>query len=145
MPLRTKDGDLNVVTFGTVIDAAGNTVAKTALSDGNGTPYSGSNPVPTARAGSTGLDHSVNAAAVPGGAPLLTIPANPGRAFVEVQNQSGNTLQLVRDDGAGNNSTSILLTGVGAGQQGAGWSSQTFRGRVRVYGPAGSQVAACQD
>ena len=79
------------------------------------------------------------------GTPLVTIPATAGRAYVEVQNQSANQLQLVRDDGNGNNVTSILLAGTGAGQQGGGWSSSTFKGRVRVYGPAGSQIAAYQD
>jgi hypothetical protein len=52
---------------------------------------------------------------------------------------------LVRDDGAGANVTSILLGPGGAGQQGAGWSSSTFKGRIRVFGTAGSQVAAYQE
>lgn len=102
-------------------------------------------PAGVLQAGSTGTDYSANAMAV-SGTPLLTIPATPTRAFVEVQNQSAAALQLVRDDGAGNNQTSILLApGAAAGQQGGGWSSSTFKGRLRVYGAGGSQVAAYQD
>ncbi len=101
------------------------------------------------QAGSTGSDASVNAAAVPmaGFVLLATIAATPTRAFVEVQNQSAGTVQVVRDDGAGNNQTSILLApGAGAGAQGGGWSSASFRGRVRIYAAsAGAQVAAYQD
>lgn len=54
-------------------------------------------------------------------------------------------MQVVRDDGAGSNVTSILLAGIGANMQGGGWSSSTFKGRVRVYGASGAQVAAYQD
>jgi len=115
-----------------LVDSAGNPL---------GTP---DNPFTFAPNGSTGTDYSANPAAV-SGTPLVTIPATATRAYVEVQNQSANQQQLVRDDGNGNNQTSILLSGVGAGQQGGGWSSSTFKGRVRVYGPAGSQVSAYQD
>ena len=97
-------------------------------------------------AGGNGTDYSANAATVPGGSALVTIPVTSGRNYVEVQNQSAVTLQLVRDDGAGGNVTSIFLaSGGGAGSQGAGWSSSTFKGRVRVFGTAGSQVAAYQE
>ena len=100
------------------------------------------------QAGGSGTDFSANsgAAAATAGNLLLTVPATAARAFVEVQNQSAATLSLVRDDGAGNNQTLILLApGSGAGSQGAGWSSATFKGRVRVYGTAGAQVAAYQE
>lgn len=94
-------------------------------------------------------DFSVNAPAVPiGGLTLLlTIPVTERRALVEVQNQSAATIQVVRDDGAGTTGTvsSILLSGAGAGSQGGGWSSATFKGRVRVYGAAGAQIAAYQE
>lgn len=96
------------------------------------------------------MDYSANPPAIPpDNSPttplLLTIPANATRSSVEIQNQSAAQLQLVRDDGAGNQITSIILTGVGAGQQGGGWSSVDFKGRIRVYGPLGSQVGAYQD
>ena len=98
--------------------------------------------------GGSGTDYSANsgAPAATAGNLLLTIPATANRAFVEVQNQSSGTISLIRDDGAGNNQTLILLApGAGAGSQGGGWSSGTFKGRVRIYGPAGAQVAAYQE
>lgn len=98
--------------------------------------------------GSTGADFSANAATIPmsGFVLLATIPATPSRASAEVQNQSAGTLQIVRDDGSGGNQTSILIgSGGGAGAQGGGWSSNTFKGRIRVYGLTGSQVAADQE
>lgn len=106
------------------------------------------NPLPVYQGGSTGTDYSANAATVPisGLVLLATVPATPGRYYVEVQNQSAGTLQLVRDDGAGANQSTVLLApGAGAGQQGGGWSSTTFKGRVRVYGASGAQVSAFQD
>jgi hypothetical protein len=98
------------------------------------------------QAGTTGTDYSANPATVPTGTPLVTIPVTPGRAFVEVQNQSAVNLQLVRDDGTGANQTTIIMApATAAGGQGGGWSSATFKGRVRVFGAAGSQVSAYQD
>lgn len=113
-----------------------------------GGPTSMTNPQPVTSGGSTGTDYSANAATVPIAtySLLTTIPATPSRNYCEVQNQSAATLQVVRDDGAGANVSSILLaTGGGASVQGGGWSSTTFKGRVRVYGAAGAQVAAFQD
>lgn len=98
------------------------------------------------QAGSTGTDYSASAATVPTGTPLVTIPATAGRAFVEVQNQSVGNLQLVRDDGTGANQTTIIMAPAAtAGGQGGGWSSATFKGRIRVFGAAGAQVAAYQE
>jgi len=106
------------------------------------------NPLWQGAAGSTGTDYSINASTIPasGLSILQTIAANASRLYVEVQNQSANTVQVVRDDGAGNNQTTILLaSGGSAGAQGGGWSSNTFKGRVRIYGVTGSQIAAYQD
>lgn len=117
-------------------------------SDGSDWSVSPQHPCPTVQAGSTGTDFSANAATIPmsGFSLLATIPATPGRAGVEIQNQSAGTLQVVRDDGAGANQTTILLgPGAGVGTQGGGWSSNTFKGRIRVYGAAGSQVSADQE
>lgn len=99
-------------------------------------------------AGTTGTDFSANAATIPmaGFVLLATIPATPTRAAVEIQNQSAGTLQVVRDDGTGANQTTILLgPGSGAGTQGGGWANTTFKGRIRVYGASGAQVAADQE
>jgi hypothetical protein len=96
----------------------------------------------------TGADFSANPATIPmtGFVLLQTIPATPGRQNVEIQNQSGGLIQVVRDDGSGNNQTSFMLgSGGGIGLQGGDWSSGTFKGRIRLYGAAGSQVAAGQE
>lgn len=115
--------------------------------DGNGLPVRGTNGLPVAYAGGTGTDYSVNAALVPiaGLVLLTTVPVLATRTHVEVQNQSGASIQLVRDDGAGANQTSIMLGTGGPGAQGGMWGSYTFKGRVRVYGLLGSQVSACQE
>lgn len=124
------------------------------LYDGNGAAcvsvqgVTGGVPLGTIQSGTTGTDFSANAATIPmsGFSLLATIPATPGRAGVEIQNQSAGTLQVVRDDGAGANQTTILLgPGAGVGTQGGGWSSSTFKGRIRVYGTSGSQVSADQE
>lgn len=93
-------------------------------------------------------DFSANPATIPIATFVLltTVPATPNRAFVEVQNQSAAMIQLVRDDGTGGNPTTILMaSGGAAGTQGGGWSSSTFKGRVRIYGASGAQVAAYQE
>lgn len=102
--------------------------------------------------GSLGTDRSVNGAIVPmaGYTLILTILPNMKRNAVEVQNQSIDLIQLVRDAGDGTQQTSIMLTGAGvAGSQGGNWISQTFKGRVRVYVPtaniATDQVGAYED
>lgn len=104
------------------------------------------------RSGSPGVDHSANAATVPlagySSTPVLQIPANPRRNFVEIQNQSELLLQMVRDDGNNGNVTTILLmpasTSPGAGQN---WTSDTFHGRITIYGPNGQspQVGGYED
>jgi hypothetical protein len=100
------------------------------------------------QAGSTGVDFSTNAATIPisGLVLLRTIPVFANRAYVEIQNQSANAIQIVRDDGANNNQTSLLLASGGApNTQGGGWTSATFKGRILIYGVAGSQISAYQD
>jgi hypothetical protein len=105
-------------------------------------------PVSTSAFGTTGTDYSANAASIPmaGFVLLATIPVTSTRAAAEVQNQSAALIQVVRDDGTGANQTSQLLASGGSvGSAGGGWSSTTFKGRIRVYGPTGSQVAADQE
>lgn len=109
---------------------------------------SSSNPLPTTSsgAGSVGADYSANAATIPisGYVLLTTVPANSTRSRIEVQNQSAGTVQIVLDNGSGANQSSVLLTGVGASQQGGGWWSTSFTGRARIYGASGAQVYAAQ-
>lgn len=120
--------------------------------DTSGTPYAIGNPLAVQFgtgimlppfAGSTGTDSSANGAAVPADSTfvlLVTIPVNATRARVGVQNQAAINLQVVRDDGAGANQTSLFLAGPFNS-----WESSTFKGRIRVYGPSGTAVAAYQD
>jgi hypothetical protein len=67
---------------------------------------------------------------------LATIPANPRRALVEVQNQSASPLTVVMDEGDEIAVRTYLLTGVGADEQGADWATSLFTGRIRIYGPS---------
>ena len=79
---------------------------------------------------------------------LATIPINGNRSTVEVQNQSAALIQVVLDDGsgtAGTISSYLLGPGTGANTAGGVWNSQTFKGRVRVYGATGAQVMARQN
>lgn len=96
----------------------------------------------------TGADYSVNAATIPssGFVLLQTVPVTCYRSSIEVQNQSAGTIQIVRDDGNGNNQSTVLLApGSAANTQGGSWGSQTFKGRVRIYGASGAQVAVFQE
>lgn len=100
--------------------------------------------------GSTGHDFSANLPAFsnpPTDTVLLTtIPANVDRVKVEVQNQDINYIQIWRDDGAGAQLSRIVVEPAGeTGRAGGGWVSTTFKGRIRIYGQAGSQVAAFED
>ena len=95
-----------------------------------------------------GQDYSANPAAVPiGGYTLLsTIPAAPRRS-IEIDNQSTSWVQVIRDDGNGNQISSVMLAPASvAPGQGGSWGSYSFQGRVRVYAAsAGAQVAIYQD
>ena len=95
-----------------------------------------------------GQDYSANPATVPlsGYVLIATIPATL-RGSLEIENQSTDTVQVVRDDGFGNQLSSIMLAPApGVGAQGGSWSSTTFRGRVRVYAPSSTdRVAAYQE
>lgn len=96
----------------------------------------------------TGADFSSNAATVPlsGLVLLQTVPVTCYRNSIEVQNQSAAMIQVVRDDGNGNNQSTVLLApGSAANTQGGGWSSKTFKGRVRIYGATGAQVSVFQE
>jgi hypothetical protein len=101
-------------------------------------------------AGSTGTAYnSTTAATVPlsGYTLISTVPVTSTRNVIEAQNQSTDLVQLVLDDGAGNNQVSIMLAAaLSSGGQGGGWSSVTFKGRMRIYAPnSADQVAAYQN
>lgn len=114
--------------------------------------------------GSTGADYSANSPAIPvvgsafasGGAScpsyvlLKTIPPSATRANVDVEDQSGGQVCVVRDDGTAaagsapvNASVVVLGGGAAAGAQGGSYTSTTFKGRLQIYAPSTSaQVAA---
>jgi hypothetical protein len=98
------------------------------------------------QSGSTGQDFSANAPANSANL-LATVPVNALRNSIEVQNQSAEQIQVVLDDGAGNNVSRLLLApGTGANTQGGDWQSFTFKGRVRIFGAtAADQVFVHQD
>lgn len=99
--------------------------------------------------GSTGADYSANRPAnPPAGLTLVaTAPVNATRSKITVQNQDANQIIVVRDNGAnGAVSFVYLAPGLGLGQQGQSWDSNTFKGRVRVYGiGAAVQAAVFED
>lgn len=115
-----------------------------------------------ALAGSQGRDFSVNAPAPPvvganfsAAGPyasyvlLTSVAASPSRFSIDVENDSGGQVVVVRDDGAAlagsapaNASVFPLAGGPSAGSQGGAWSSQTFKGRVQIYAPAASAQVA---
>ena len=97
------------------------------------------------RAGSFGVDWSANGQTVPisGYALLATIPTKRNRNFIEVQNQSIYTVQIVRDDGTGAQQTSVILGPAGSSPgQGGNWTSDTFKGRLRVFAANASAAVA---
>lgn len=107
-------------------------------------------------AGSTGVDFSANRPLVPnvganfaGAAPyanyvlVASVPAQPTRNSIDVENTSGAQIAIVLDDGTVasgaapvNASVFSLAGGPGAGAQGGSWVSLTEKGRVRVYAPS---------
>jgi hypothetical protein len=94
--------------------------------------------------GSLGIDYSANKPAL-GGNLITTIPSGAQGGVYYVQNQDANQIQLLLDDGAGNNQTIILLESGGADATGGGtWQDTNFKGRVRVYSSnPTARVAAC--
>lgn len=114
-------------------------------------------PLTIGNAGSsTGADFSGNQPTLPliggnfnGSGPyanyvqVAICPANPDRTNIDVENTSGVQIAVVRDDGTAitgaapvAGSVFALDPGPNPGQQGAAWSSTTFRGRIRIFAPA---------
>lgn len=125
-----------------------------------------SSPTYVISGGSTGLDYSANKPTLPNiGANfaasgpyasyvlIATVPANPSRFNVDIENTSGAQIAIIRDDGTAasaaapvNASVFSLAGGSGVGAQGGAWSSQTFKGRLQIYAASSSaQVAVMGD
>jgi hypothetical protein len=116
-----------------------------------------------AAAGSAGADYSANQPTLPvvganfaASGPyasyvlIATVPASATRRNVDVENNSGAQIAIVRDDGTAaasaapvNASVFALSGGAILGAQGGAWSSTTFKGRLQIYAPsATAQIAA---
>ncbi len=84
---------------------------------------------------------------------VAQVAAQPGRINIDVENNSGAQIVVVRDDGTAavtaapvNASAFALAGGAGVGSQGGSWSSTTFKGRISVWAPASTaQVAVMVD
>lgn len=85
---------------------------------------------------------------------LATVPFNNARKLIEIENNSGAQIAIIRDPGDAVSgalpATATIFAlggGSGTGSQGGSWASSTFRGRVQVYGPAAgtAQVAVMED
>ena len=115
-----------------------------------------------ASTGSTGLDYSSNKPTLPNVGSnfgttglyanyvlLTTVPANPLRNNVDIENISGAQIAIIRDDGTAasgsaptNASVFSLAAGTASGAQGGSWSSTTFKGRLQIYAANSADVVA---
>ena len=117
-----------------------------AVGTGNPLPVEIPGGIPIVPAGSTGFDYSANGLGTPAGTLIATVPANEDRLSVEAQNQWNADITMIRDDGAnGQRSAFVLAAADSAGAAGGCWSSTTFRGRLRFYGPAAARVSIFED
>ena len=131
---------------------------------GNGA--NGSVSFPTKSGGSTGTDYSANKPTLPNvgsnfaaSGPyasyvlIATVPASTTRTIVDIENNSGAQIAIIRDDGTAANGTApknasvfALAGGSGAGAQGGSWTSSSFFGRLQIYALSSTaQVAVWVD
>jgi hypothetical protein len=117
-------------------------------------------------AGSLGKDYSANQPPLPNVGSnfgstgpwanyvlIETVPINPARFNIDIENISGAQIVIMRDDGTAssgaaplNASVFALAGGAAAGAQGGSWSSQTFKGRLQIYAATSTaQVAVMGD
>ena len=123
--------------------------------------------IPGTTASGLGRDASVNQPSLPvvgsnfgGSGPyanyalVKTIPADATRRLIDVENNSGAQIVIVRDDGTAatgaapaNASVFALAGGSGVGSQGGSFVSTTFGGRLQIYAPAATtpQIAILID
>ena len=117
--------------------------------------------------GSSGRDASVNQPTLPvvganfaasgpyaNYALVATIAADPKRRLIDIENNSGAQIVVLRDDGTAvpgaaptNASLFPLAGGSGVGSQGGAYVSTTFAGRIQIYAPNGTtpQIAVLID
>ncbi len=143
----------------TLIDGTGQQVTFLATTNGTGqktiqstprvgdAPVDAENPMPVLSGGTSGKDYSVNEAAIPfpGFAVLVTVPVNPSRANIQVQNMSASLVQVVQDDGEDQQQTAFFLApGTDVGQPGGFNENPAFKGRLRVCAPVGSWIVVSE-
>ncbi len=119
-----------------------------------------------ASAGSKGADYSANQPTLPnvganfglsgpyaGYVLISTVPANPARFSIDIENNGGSQIAILLDDGAAANGSLPanatvfpLAGGSSQGSQGGSWVSLVEKGRVQVFAPfASAQVAVRQN
>lgn len=84
---------------------------------------------------------------------ITTVAASSSRVSIDVENNSGAQIVIVRDDGTAatsappaNASVFPIGGGSGVGSQGGSWISTTFKGRVQIYAPSSAaQVSVMVD
>lgn len=129
--------------------------------DSSGTIVAG-----VASAGSKGADFSANQPTLPNvGANfgvsgayanyvlISTVPSNPARFSIDVENNAGSQIAIILDNGAAVNGSApvgatvfALAGGSGQGSQGGSWVSLVEKGRVQVYAASvTAQVAIRQN
>lgn len=137
------------------VDQVGNIVwpkSKIAFgADGVTTDVTPATGFPVMNGGTTGADYSANPSAYPPTSPLVllsTVPVNPVRNRVAVQNQDVPELQVwrVNNTSAPTVKTLIVLDGAAVtGQQGGEFDSNTFKGGLLIYGMPGQQISVYED
>lgn len=101
--------------------------------------------------GSTGADFSFISKICPIAGSVLscTVPANPQRYAVTIQNQQNSGEYVCLDNGSNSSPNSLIIlspyTGTATDGNNILWSSTTFKGRVRVYGPSGTSQVSCHE
>lgn len=82
---------------------------------------------------------------------LKTVPQNVYRKNISVENNSGEQIVVIIDDGTAaasappvNASIFVLAAGVANGQ-GGNWQSDIERGRVQIYGPTATDVVMIRE
>jgi hypothetical protein len=136
-----------VVSLGASIPPGNNVIGKAQLVDGSNNAVIYFN-------GSVGSDFSANKPALPNiGVTsftytpdsrtynlVATVSANTSRSNIDIENNCGDQILVLRDDGTAANSAApvnasifSLTGGSSPGSQGGSWSSTTFKGRIRVF------------
>jgi hypothetical protein len=154
------DGDGDKLTVRADQSSTDQSIAYHQVIEVNGTAVTSGNPLPvslsTYTGGDIGTDRSANAPTGPGTNPsftynggtvyqLISVAANPSRKYFEVNNTTGQLVVVVLDNGSNGSGTVSMFPlspGTAQYQMGAGWSTMTEQGRIRVFGASGAYLYA---